>query len=554
MSNILNHNRLTFEFNVSKSDYWDTHLYQSQGGGAVSGLQEDCLAAYIDTTLPDCIISDDEMASNECYYWDKAVNNGVTLNNIGLTGVDNGLIKYDKGSITVEQFMDLYTNSKLEIDEGDLRLHVNKVNGNNKIYSYPNNFVKEDGMNVAKLNGGFFQGFFKTDNDCNYQVLPTELEDGWMVEFTLKPEDFKSNYHITKEKYSVEEYNSDGWDGDLNMKKSEYSDGYINDDYTEDNPLPTLNDVYPNNKGIFFYMGVRGENKWWRYYVDTEDNTEIETADGVSINEQIETIETDNKFITYNRTPDGLKAFMYDRKDESRILQMHKNLLTDNYFIIMHRGKGGYTARTIKELQQESGADYNILADLYRNALAFQIKEDGSVGYKYMVKDCDSETGYSISEEWSNPGLIKMDKWTTIDVRFVPAVKYSSEMYGYTRSLDYMRLMFYVNGKLVLYSKEIPVLDLRLLNDAYSKQEGVPYNISLGGGTQGLADVIYEDFDNIPEYVLFLEKEFGGSFNGYFKSFKFYTCNQHFDNIQENVKYEQSLLSNYLYRNIEIKN
>ena len=81
----------------------------------------------------------------------------------------------------------------------------------------------------------------------------------------------------------------------------------------------------------------------------------------------------------------------------------------------------------------------------------------------------------------------------------------------------------------------------------------MPYNISLGGGTQGLCDVIYEDFDNIPEYVLFLEKEFGGSFKGYFKSFKFYACSQHFGNIQANFNYEQSVISDYLYNKIRIK-
>lgn len=553
MSNILNHNRPVFELNVTNSDYWDTHLYPSQCGGVKQGLQEECLAAYIDTTKPECILSDNEMASMDDYVWDKAVNKGVTLNNIGLTGVDNGLIKYTKGSITVEEFMELFTNSTMEIDADDLRLHVNKVDGNNQIYSYPNHFVTEDNMNVAKLNGGFFQGFFKTNDDCSYQVLPTELDSGWMVEFTLKPEDFKSNYFITKEKYAVEQYNHDGWDGKTDEHRDEYSSAYVNDDYTEDNPLPTLNDVYPENSGIFFYMGTRAENKWWKYYVDPEDNTELETEDGVSLNEQIETIETDNKFITYNRTPDGLKAYMKDRKDETRILQMQKNLNTENYFIIMHRGKGGYTARTIKELQQETGADYDILADLYRNALAFQIRKDGSVGYKYMIKDCESETGYKIEQEWSFPDMVKTGEWNTISVRFLPVVKFGTYAYGYDRRLDYMRLMFYVNGKLVLMSRELPMLDLRLLNDVYSKQEGVPYNISLGGGTQGLCDVIYEDFDNIPEYVLFLEKEFGGSFKGYFKSFKFYACSQHYGNILANFNYEHSLISDYLYNKIRIK-
>ena len=220
---------------------------------------------------------------------------------------------------------------------------------------------------------------------------------------------------------------------------------------------------------------------------------------------------------------------------------MSARLLT---FLIMNRAKGGYTARTIKELQQETNADYDILGDLYKNALAFQIKTNGSIGYKYMVKDCSTETGYKVENEWSVPGLISLDEWVIIDVRLVPCVKYGITDFGYIRAQDHMRIMIYVDGKLVLYSKTLPMVDFRMLNDLYTKQEGVPYNISLGGGTQGLCDVVYENYKNKPEYVLFLEREFGGTFIGYLKSFKFYSCNQDFTKILANARFERSLLSN----------
>lgn len=546
MGNILNNNRTAFDINVCGSDYWDVHLNHSQCGRVVDGLQEGCLSAYIDTTISDCVLSETEIASTETYHWDKAVNKGIVLDDIGLTGIDNGLVTYIKGGITVEEFMELYTGVKLEINEGDLRLHVNKVDGNNAIYSYPSAFVNEDGMNVLKLNGGFFQGFFKTGDGCEYQVLPSELGDGWMVEFTLKPGDFKTNYEIIKEKYSDDEYNSDGWDGHFYIGRDEYSDSYVSDGYTEDNPLPTLNDIYPSNRGIFFYIGTRAENKWWRYYVDSDDETDVETSDGLPVGDIVDTVETDNKFITYNRSVDGLKAFMTDGDGDESVIQMRRNLSTDNYFIVMHRGDGGYTARTVKELRQDSGADYDILGDLYRNAMAFQIRDDGSVGYKYMVMDCDSGTGYGIIEEWSNPGVVRVGEWVTVSVRVVPSVADSAEIHGNDNGADRMRLLFYINGRLVLYGSEIPAVDLRSLDDEYVKQEGVPYNVSIGGGTQGLADVVYGDFDNIPEYTLFLEREFGGSFVGYLKSFKFYSCDQNFVNISESAKHEQTLIHNYL--------
>ena len=194
MGNIFNHNRPVFKLKTSKSDYWDMHLYESQGGDAIDdGLQEDCLSVYIDTTKDECV-GENELVSSPEYTWEEAVNNGIELNNIGLTGIDNGLITYDKDKITDEEFMEIYTNSKLVIDAEDMRLHLNKVGGNNKIYRYDNEMVDEDNMRVAKLDGGFFQGFFKTGNGCNYNILPTDLGNGLCFEFTLRPEPFKSDY------------------------------------------------------------------------------------------------------------------------------------------------------------------------------------------------------------------------------------------------------------------------------------------------------------------------------------------------------------------------
>lgn len=518
------------------------HLYESQGSGAINdGLQEECLAAYIDTTRDECI-GENELVSTPEYVWDEAVNNGIKLNNIGLTGMDNGLITFDKDTITDEEFNELYTNTTFEIDADDYRLHLNKVDGNNKLYKYNSEIVTKDKMRVARLEGGFYQGFVKTGNGCNYNILPTDLENGLCFEFTLRPEPFRSDYYRKTSKYSVIEFNDDGWDGKLENKPY-YSGGYFKDDYSDDNPLPILNDMYPENTGIFFYLGTRAENKWWKYYVDEEDNTELETSDGITLNEQPDLLLTDNKFITYNRTKDGYVAKM-GHFDDPQIIEMQNHLQTDNYFVIMNRAKGGYTARKIKELKQKSGADYNILADLYKNALAFQIKEDGSIGYKYLIKDCESEEGYSIESEWSYPEMVKYSEWNTIDVRILPLIKYALTDYGYIESKDFMRILVYVNGRLVLYSKELPTIQLRALNDVYDKQEGVPYNISLGGGTQGLCDAIYENYKDVPEYVLFLEKEFGGSFMGYLKSFKFYSCNQNFSNILANYHYEKSLILN----------
>ncbi len=298
MSNILNHNRKTFDFRVSKSDFWDMHLYKQQSGGELTDdIQDDCLSAYIDTTIKSCIIKNGLVSyydENGDYKWVSAVNKGLTLNNIGLTGVDNGLIVFDKDNITQEEFNDLFINSTLEIDADDMRLHLSEVNGNNKIYSYKITNVEENGKNISKLEGGFYQGFFKTDKGCDYQVLPTKLGNGWCMEFILKPEfnGFKTNENVSDcVLFDCEENELD----------------CVLFDCEENDNLKTLNEVYPDNKGIFFYIGTRAENKWYKYY-NGDETTDITTFEGNPISEKYTIVETSNKHVTYNRTPKGFKA------------------------------------------------------------------------------------------------------------------------------------------------------------------------------------------------------------------------------------------------------
>ena len=215
MGNIFNHNRLPFNFRLDRSEYWDFYLSQpSYGSDYIDGLSDRCLISFIDTTDPECVWFD-SLYSKPKYYWEDAVNNGISLKNIGYTGVDNGLIHYEKDRISNKEFLKLYKDSEIKIEKDDLRLLLNKVYGNNQIFFYGNDIVEEDGMLVSKLNGGFWQGFFKTDE--NYRVLPKNIGNGLTFEVVLKKHDFD--------------------------KDGKYR----------------LNDRHSDNKGIFLYLGTRAE-------------------------------------------------------------------------------------------------------------------------------------------------------------------------------------------------------------------------------------------------------------------------------------------------------
>lgn len=665
MSNIYNHNRVPFSFKLDKSEYWDFFLSCSDFSGSyrtnseTPEMTDRCLATYIDTNECDSIWFD-TLSSSRDYEWDDVVNEGLTLSNIGYTGVDNGLYVYQKDRITNSDFAKIFKNSEIVIDADDNRLVLHKVDGNNQIYTYNADTVEKDGAICLRFNGGFYQGFFKSG--CKYQILPTNIGDGICLEFTLNHSEFE-------------------------RKVGEYY----------------LNDRYPDNKGIFFYMGTRAENKWWKkfsidetfdtivhsYFADdymsnpyihdactinsylTEnkpivynddgyfdyeyidltcglkmcDNTTethhtgsgqgfgfsikypelyatyqfnskwfsrdgkvmienedfttnfnggnsgknnntnypcncgnyfkddymgepfvvcdcdrdyvkddyveldillneedfSETTDGHNVFQpNILEIETDNKFLIFDRTCDGLTADKWT-DGTTVVIRDIKPSTKENYFLLFNGTCGGAKANTFDKNNKE----YNILNDLYRNAFALQIKDDGSIGYKYLVKDCEAEEDtYKIESEFSAANAVAKDEWATITIKIVPIGIHYNKNTTATSFSQQMQIMIYVNGKLVLMSKQLPTFNFKKLNDMDSKQEGVPFNISLGGGTQGLCDVVYYDFGHTPTDILPLEKNFAGSFIGYIKSFKFYDCLLTFSEIQQNTAFEQSFYKN----------
>lgn len=652
MSNILKNYNLPIDFRLMSDEYWDFCLNTDVSFGmsnTVNGLQTRCLISCIDINNPDCVWFDN-LYSNNKYIWSDAVNNGVNTDYIGFTGVDNGYVHYQKDRISNQKFYELFTKSNLTIEQDDKRLKLNKVNGNNMLYDYSNEIVEENGMLCSKLNGGFYQGFFKLFG-FDYQVLPTDVGEGLCFEFTLKKGEFdkannklirlndkypnnkgiffyigtraenkwwinylvdnkfdKSNNGYVVDGYVNEEYNDNVHLNDNYVKPYEdlyNKDGYFSGDYLSDKKISDCccklnvennDNSKPIKNGFIFtmpeYISTYQDNSVWfnkehdilvnneklhspahisgnlpivnkiskeicggAYFVDDYVNSEyftptcdicdmyvkheyyndekeideneiFHTSEGYEFNQpNITEIKTDNKFIFFNRTDDGFTIKDWDENNEV-ILTDIKIPDMENYFILFNRTENGYTIKTIEELINKNNKKYDVLDDIFKNGLAFQLKDDGSLGYKYIVRDCDSETkNYKIEKEFSRP-IIQDYKWHTIHVKITP-INNSS-----------MRIAFYSDGKLCLLSKELPLLQLKQLNDLKDKQIGVPFNISLGGGTQGLCDVIYLNYRKLPEYILPLEKEFAGTFIGFLKSFKMYNCILRIDEIRENYNFE----------------
>ena len=514
------------------------------------------------------------------YVWGKATSNDIVLNNIGYTGTDNGLIFFRKDLLTNKELINVITGSSVTISSGPMIMKP--VTGSTMRYDYP----YEIGDGFVSLKGGFFQGTYKIAGK-DYQILPNAVESDWNFEIVLRRRD-----------YEVKE-------GTLSYK-------------------------YPDNKGIFFYMGTRAENKFSVYYgvdekeiigdvgddyfadgmpefedmcggaylsktpnlgelrenpfesdylgkdmtytenvcgeddyfsgdyfdkgcpdngnaiddeymetdveVDDEILKSFKTKEGYSISQQEhDAIITDNKFLLFSRTSTGYTVDTWDESIEKVKFVETKEKKSPNKFLLFNRTSTGYTVDTWGKYEPEDNRDdYDVLNDLKENAFAVMVGEDGSVGYKYAVGDCESESGYNVIVENSVPNLVKMNEWTTINVRV--SISNPKEINCGTKTGDRkMKIWIYVNEKLVFISKELPEFRFRKLNDVDEKQEGVPYNISVGGGTQGLADGIWVKDLIVSEDYFPLMRDFGGSFIGDIKSFKFYDCLRDYNDIYTSV-------------------
>lgn len=476
MQNILVNRSKKIDSKLYRANYYDFMLYKGD-------TRELSLSEINDMSIVD--FSDFEPNENQTLYskttWPDAINKGALLKDFGFTGMDNGMIRFDKNTITDEEFLGLILGTKFAIASGDTRFFMNPVYGNYQDFSYGYGFdTDENNVNFMKLNGGFYQGFFKLDG-FDYKVLPERLTHSITMHFDLRPRS----------------------------------------DYNTEN---TVNEQYPENKGIFFFMGARAENKFSQLYNNGIESKLKFSDDSLISQDGLYEIDTDNKFIMFNNTETGLTVSKWI--EGLRLKMTMEKRPNINYFPIMNRTETGYTVNNIDEYIEKKASEdaesgiqkYNVTKDLINNAFALMVKDDGSIGYRSFVLDCESDERLGVAEEFSKPGIVKIDQWNSINVVFDTA-RWADKC---DLRSNTMRIKIFVNGFLIFISKELPALSFKALNDKAERQEGVPYNISLGGGTLGLSEAILPDYPEITDYVFPLEQYFCGSFMGDIKSFKIY--------------------------------
>lgn len=331
--------------------------------------------------------------------WGDAVSFSGDICDIGLTGYDNRFVP----NFTGETFN----------PSGDTRFCMYPVSGDIYCYSMDSVPPQTDNPQHIQFCGGFYQGFYKL-HEYDYQVLPNFYKDGWTMEFWIRRNDC-----------SLED---------------------------KCNFAYTLNDMFPNNKGIFYYWGLRAENKFCNFW---SGEFGLETCTGVPLSPPY----------TVKPFQPPINPFLYYTKRQVRC---------------------GEDPIPTAELT-------GCCEGLTNNAMAFRITDDGAVGIRLLTTTGDciiTSTGVTwsgspmIEEFYTEDGYIERDNWYHVTLRFTPYDNSQCQVYRVGNGTLDIFIDGFLKESIQNFKEFIPYA----LEEHRDKQLAVPYNISIGGGTQGLLE------------------------------------------------------------------
>ena len=119
--------------------------------------------------------------------------------------------------------------------------------------------------------------------------------------------------------------------------------------------------------------------------------------------------------------------------------------------------------------------------------------------------------------------MVKDNQWAHIGVRFRAYEEYiGCELNNASRRLG--SLDIFVDGYLKWSVDNFDEFLFKELNEYREKQQGVPFNYSWGGGTQGLIETNTVNGPDVKDENLVIQENFAGTFEGDVATFKMYGC------------------------------
>jgi hypothetical protein len=492
-----------------------------------------------------------------------------TLCDIGLTGTDNGLVTGMTGqSITITNGV-LTGASKFDRYSFGREMKFHQVSGytslpNHRFSGVPSGSVYSIVTKTAttigtyqEFYGGFYQGFYKLFS-FPYETLPTRMHRGWTVEMLIKPR--------------------------------------FEDEYFPPSGFTTLNTYYPQNENIFFYLGTRAENKYWHHasgetsgytYVtkDLRDLVTCACANTGVTNSNCDYVYPPTGQTTIHNTcgcevcacnpcPTTISTPehdpLYDSMSNAIALRLSGDPKNPSVCVRVFRmtgdcevsgtcitGRTSVTGYTFEEFCSTKGIYDYCSGTTYSNEEHW-VQIDAVWERKRWYDDCDllwkgglgviTTDPYSAETVGQTLSLI-MPPTTDPDSpppQRIEIVELNNE---WLLEKDYRIGTFtiYVNGMPFFVVDNFEEIIPRGLDTIKERQIGVPFNMSIGGGTQGLHENLifsakptsdYNEYIQDPQLFpdnvmsgtslsaltnnIYLEKYFAGTFDGGISQFRFY--------------------------------
>ncbi len=398
------------------------------------------------------------------------LNNQLTLTSLtkwnnaysdDLSLLDFGLTAFDNGRVNS-------MNSSLSITRNDTYLMLYRIGYNNNsggtyYTGYTISAITGSSFgNYFNLGGGYLQGFYKL-NGYNYQLFPARYNNGITIE--------------------------------------------------------TLLEIFPQSKGIFFYMGTRAEDKYNPFF---SGETMIVSATTVNYGGQYEGQQYTFSGIT---TSEGNYLVSYDEN-----IEKYSQYSQPEYSDVV----------IFDSIEQ--------IDNIKSNIISFEITDDKKIRYKYV----DSNGNLIIND---SPNPINRVGWTIISIVFKPydvIANYNPDKY-----LCYARrkgdLIFYINGRKFWKIVDFDEFYFRGLNNDREKQIGVPFNMSWGGGSFGLKHSWhYANFSgnsiiqDSSKSNLLIEKYFNIPYIGNIQKLRVYNMALQSNEILHNANIDANSNANYL--------
>jgi len=536
IQNIRNHSNNSIKLRLDTSEYYDFYLSKDEIEYDQETVFSTNLIGFDDGNVlpvnirlwdPDCspqfelyyddFESDNNIISDKFYPFPDLVDascyslSGIC--DVGLTGIDNGLtdrmsgetLYYTRGLLdSINKFDRLTYDRHLKLISvtSNVRSPNSRFSGitANTLY----NIVSKQEAGIGyyqELYGGFYQGFYKL-YEYDWEILPERYELGWSMETVIKPR--------------------------------------IYDEFEPGAGETTLNEIYPNNAGIFFYMGTRAEDKFYHYATGHPESYTAYTR----VTEELSCLKTCSCTLT---------AFTSDCYNVYPISG-------DTY-----QGTDCTVCGNACEHKVVAIPPKDPTIDVLSNSFAIRLSGDSKnpkinirtitiTGACQTTADCETHeyylTGYTINNIYSDIGIydfcsgstnqtdfLNTEKWLQVDVVFKRYTFYegcdllyeggigemSSLIYPATERGDTLSLIqppythdqekeypvqrvvmnrdfidskdkrlgslkVYLNGYLFMIVENFEEIIPRPLNTEKEKQIGVSYSMSWGGGTQGLRE------------------------------------------------------------------